>query len=98
MLALDAMERGEGGVRAYNLGNANGTTVMEVIRAVEEVGGVPLSPKRNPAAWAAGLGAMMRSDWVTVGQPCTFYRCMSIFAGKLAGEKLLSTMRLSFGE
>lgn len=39
VLALLAMEQGSVGTRAYNLGNAAGTSVLEVIRAVEEVTG-----------------------------------------------------------
>ncbi|MGA0869880.1 MAG: UDP-glucose 4-epimerase GalE, partial [Planctomycetota bacterium] len=39
VLALLAMESGSVGTRAYNLGNAAGTSVLEVIRAVEEVTG-----------------------------------------------------------
>jgi UDP-arabinose 4-epimerase len=39
ILALEAMERGGVGVAAYNLGNQAGTSVLEVIRAVEAVGG-----------------------------------------------------------
>ena len=37
VLALRAMESGKIGVRAYNLGNRAGTSVLEVIRAVETV-------------------------------------------------------------
>ncbi|MBK8977003.1 MAG: UDP-glucose 4-epimerase GalE [Planctomycetes bacterium] len=42
VLALEAMERAPGtiGVSAYNLGNEAGTSVLEVIRAVEEVTGL----------------------------------------------------------
>lgn len=39
VLALLAMEEGGVGTRHYNLGNAAGTSVLEVIRAVEEVTG-----------------------------------------------------------
>ena len=39
VLALEAMERGPVGVRAYNLGNTAGSSVLEVIRAVEKVAG-----------------------------------------------------------
>ncbi len=39
VLALESMEAGEGGVRAYNLGNRAGTSVLEVIKTVEEVSG-----------------------------------------------------------
>ena len=42
VLALLAMERGSVGRRAYNLGNAAGTSVLEVIRAAEEVTGRPV--------------------------------------------------------
>ncbi|MBI5853511.1 MAG: UDP-glucose 4-epimerase GalE [Planctomycetes bacterium] len=37
--ALLAMEKGSVGVRAYNLGNTAGTSVLEVIRTVEQVSG-----------------------------------------------------------
>jgi UDP-glucose-4-epimerase GalE len=50
VLALLAMERAPVGARAYNLGNQNGTSVLEVIRTVEAVGGqrVPfeIGPRR----------------------------------------------------
>ncbi|MCC6784139.1 MAG: UDP-glucose 4-epimerase GalE [Planctomycetes bacterium] len=39
VLALEAMEKATVGVRAYNLGNAAGTSVLEVIRTVERVSG-----------------------------------------------------------
>lgn len=39
ILALEAMEKGGVGVRAYNLGNSAGSSVMEVIQAVERVSG-----------------------------------------------------------
>lgn len=39
VLALEAMDRGSVGVRAYNLGNAAGSSVLEVIRTVEAVSG-----------------------------------------------------------
>ena len=42
LLALDAMEKGMAGARAFNLGNATGTSVLEVIQAVEKVGGRPV--------------------------------------------------------
>lgn len=37
--ALRSLIAGTGGARAYNLGNANGTTVLEVIRAAERITG-----------------------------------------------------------
>jgi len=37
--ALRSMLAGTGGARAYNLGNATGTTVLEVIRAAERITG-----------------------------------------------------------
>jgi UDP-glucose 4-epimerase len=40
--ALEAMERGAVGLAAFNLGNANGTSVLEVVRAVERLGGRPV--------------------------------------------------------
>ncbi len=50
ILALDAMERGMASARAFNLGNARGTSVLEVVRAVEDVAGrrVPyaIGPRR----------------------------------------------------
>ncbi|MCA8941161.1 MAG: UDP-glucose 4-epimerase GalE [Planctomycetes bacterium] len=42
ILALEAMERESVGVRAYNLGNATGTSVLEVIEAVREIAGHPV--------------------------------------------------------
>lgn len=40
VLALESIERGPAqGLRAYNLGNTAGTSVLEVIRAVEQVSG-----------------------------------------------------------
>jgi UDP-glucose-4-epimerase GalE len=42
ILALEAMERGELGLAAFNLGNATGTSVLEVVRAAERVGGRPV--------------------------------------------------------
>ena len=39
ILALEAMEREAVGTRAYNLGNSAGTSVLEVIRAVERATG-----------------------------------------------------------
>ncbi|MHC5063891.1 MAG: UDP-glucose 4-epimerase GalE [Planctomycetota bacterium] len=39
ILALEAMESSDSGVKAFNLGNSAGTSVLEVIRAVEEVSG-----------------------------------------------------------
>lgn len=40
LLALDAMENGMSGAMAFNLGNEQGTSVLEIIRAVERVGDV----------------------------------------------------------
>ena len=48
MLTLDAMEGGMTGARAFNLGNSAGTSVLEVIRAVEKVGGRPVPYKLGP--------------------------------------------------
>ena len=39
VLALDYLEAGGSGARAFNLGNSQGTSVLEVIRAVERVTG-----------------------------------------------------------
>jgi UDP-glucose 4-epimerase len=39
VLALEAMHAGPVGTRAFNLGNSAGTSVLEVIRTVAEVGG-----------------------------------------------------------
>ena len=46
---------------------------------------VPFSPKRNPAARAAGFGALMRSDCDSIGYWCAFCAYLSILAGKFAG-------------
>jgi UDP-glucose 4-epimerase len=48
VLALEAMERGPVGVRAYNLGNTSGSSVLEVIRAVEAVSGRPVRHEVGP--------------------------------------------------
>ena len=42
ILALEAMEKESVGVRAYNLGNSTGTSVLEVIEAVSEIAGKPV--------------------------------------------------------
>ncbi len=63
VLALEAMERGEGGARAYNLGNTTGTSVREIIRTVEDVGGRPVPYEigaRRPGDPATLVGSSER--------------------------------------
>jgi len=48
ILTLEAMENGASGARAYNLGNSAGTSVLEVIKAVEDVGGRPVPHEIGP--------------------------------------------------
>jgi UDP-glucose 4-epimerase len=63
-LALDALASGSPSA-VYNLGNGNGYSVLEVIKAAEEVVGKPISvkygPRRpgDPAALVAGSGKIM---------------------------------------
>jgi UDP-glucose 4-epimerase len=48
VLALEAMERGAIGVGAYNLGNSTGSSVLEVVRSVEAVGGKKVPHEIGP--------------------------------------------------
>jgi UDP-glucose 4-epimerase len=48
LLALRAMEDGMTGARAFNLGNSRGTSVLEIIRAVERVGKRKVPFERGP--------------------------------------------------
>lgn len=67
VLTLDAMEGGMTGARAFNLGNSAGTSVLEVLRAVEKVGGRPvpyeLGPRRpgDPPVLVASSEAITRA-------------------------------------
>ncbi len=48
VLALEHMQGGAGGAMAFNLGNSQGTSVLEVIRAVERVTGTAVPMQMGP--------------------------------------------------
>ncbi|MEM7199318.1 MAG: UDP-glucose 4-epimerase GalE [Planctomycetota bacterium] len=65
ILALEAMEKGMSGAAAFNLGNTAGTSVNEIIQAVEDVGGRPVPRSvgpRRPGDPAVLVGSSARIE------------------------------------
>jgi UDP-glucose 4-epimerase len=65
LLALRAMESGMTGARAFNLGNSRGTSVLEVIHAVERVGKRKVPFERGPRRPGDPAVLVASSDAIT---------------------------------